>query len=258
VGKVAIIAHRGASAYARENTLAAFKLARKQRADFFELDVRRCKTGEVVVMHDSTVDRTSTGTGRVANMTAAQLHKLGVPTLREALKLAGPKFGCYVEIKGSNSPTLKPPARGKRSTQFDRELIPALSGNPTAKLTRAVVAEIRAARKGTQVVIQSFSAVACAVVAIEAPHLRVELLTPGRDQAEWYNAVRLARFFGLAGVNTSLKTVTRARVSSLRRASLSCAVYTVNEPADMRRLASWGVAGIITDKPDVCRAVLRG
>jgi glycerophosphoryl diester phosphodiesterase len=257
VGKVAIIAHRGASAYALENTLEAFKLARKQGADCFELDVRLCKTGEVVVMHDSTVERTTEGTGRIASMTAAQLRSLGVPTLREALKLAGPTFGCYVEIKGSHTPALRPPARGKRTSQFDRALGAALKGNETASLARAVLADVRTAGKGRQVVIQSFSAVACAIVAMEAPDMRVELLTPGQDQRQWNSAVRLAKFFGFAGVNTSLKTVTRARVSALRRTGLSCAVYTVNEPAEMKRLTGWGVAGIITDKPDVCRAVLR-
>lgn len=256
MGKVAIIAHRGASAYAPENTITAFKLAREQGADFFELDVRQCKTGEVFVMHDSTVDRTTHGTGRVADMTATQLPKLGVPTLREALTLASPKFGCYVEIKGSNSPALKPPARGKRTRHFDLELIAALKGNSTAKLTRAVLADIRAARKGKHVVIQSFSAIACAVVAIEAPTLRVELL--GSKSAEWKRYVQLARLFGFAGVNTNLATLTRSRLRQLQAARLSCAVYTVNDPADMRKLIDWRVDGIITDRPDVCRAVLRG
>jgi glycerophosphoryl diester phosphodiesterase len=249
VGKVAIIAHRGASAYAPENTLAAFKLARKLGADWFELDCRFCKSGEVVVMHDSTVDRTTTGAGRIADLTLARLRKLGVPTLREALKLAGPGFGCYVEIKGSSRPMLEPPARGKRNRHFDNALLDSLKGHAMIALTHAVIAEIRRARRQKHVVIQSFSEVACAVAAIEAPGLPVELL--GSRPSDWSHYVRLAQFLGLAGVNTSLSTLTKPRLRKLKAAGLACAVYTVNRPADMRRLAGWGVDGIITDVPDM-------
>jgi glycerophosphoryl diester phosphodiesterase len=254
VGKVAIIAHRGASAYAPENTSAAFRLARKQAADWYELDCRFCKSGEVVIMHDSTLDRTTASAGRVADTTLSRLAKLGVPTLHQALRLAGPGFGCYIEIKGGNTPALDPPRRGTRTSDFDRALLRELKGNQTAELARAVIRVIRSARKSRQVVIQSFSTVACAVVAIEAPDLRVELL--GSKPAEWTRYVRSAQFFGFAGVNTSLATLTPSRLKQLKAAGLSCAVYTVNRREDMRRLADWGVDGVITDRPDVCRKVL--
>jgi glycerophosphoryl diester phosphodiesterase len=177
-----------------------------------------------------------------------------VPTLRDALKLAGRGFGCYVEIKASNTPALKPPASAKRTRGFDRALLASLRDHEAAQLARAVIAEIRAARKSRSVVIQSFSAIVCAVVTIEAPELRVELL--GSKAAEWNNYVRLASFLGLNGVNTSLETLTRSRLNQLRKAGLACAVYTVNEPTDMRRLIDWRVDGIITDRPDVARAEL--
>jgi glycerophosphoryl diester phosphodiesterase len=254
VGKVAVIAHRGASAYAPENTLAAFKLAREQGADWFDLDCRFCASGEVVVMHDSTVDRTTDGTGRVDSRTLARLRRLDtgrgerVPTLSEALKLARPGFGCFVEIKASNRPMLSTPTRGRRTARFDSELMSRLEQHAATALARAVIAEIRAARKQKHVVIQSFSEVVCAVVAVEAPELRVELL--GSRPSDWGHYVRLAKFLGLAGVNTSLSTLTRPRLAKLKAAGLSCSVYTVNRQADMKRLTDWGVDGVITDTPD--------
>ena len=72
----AIIAHRGASAYAPENTLAAFELALRQEADGVELDAKLTADGHVIVFHDQTVERTTEGQGRVLDLTLAQLRKL--------------------------------------------------------------------------------------------------------------------------------------------------------------------------------------
>ena len=93
-----IFAHRGASAYAPENTMEAFHLAAKQGADGIELDVHVTKDGEVVVTHDEKIDRVSNGSGFVKDMTLRELKRLsfhnhmesyvgaGIPTLREVLE----------------------------------------------------------------------------------------------------------------------------------------------------------------------------
>ena len=73
---VKVFAHRGASAYAPENTLAAFRLAEEQGADGIELDVQLTKDGQVVVIHDENIDRTGTGTGAVRDYTLEELRKL--------------------------------------------------------------------------------------------------------------------------------------------------------------------------------------
>ena len=92
-------AHRGASAYAPENTIPAFRLAMEQGADGIELDVQLSKDGKLVVIHDEWVDRTSNGKGRVVDMTCQELKKLDfscgmadypfarIPTLREVYGL---------------------------------------------------------------------------------------------------------------------------------------------------------------------------
>jgi glycerophosphoryl diester phosphodiesterase len=267
---VEVIAHRGASAYAPENTLEAFKLARKQGADYFELDVRLCKTGRAVVMHDDTVDRTTDGFGKVSKLTLTQLRKLDVggwkgakptgqpvPTLREALESCGKDFGCYIEIKGGPEPKLHAPTQGQRNKRFDAEFLASVDNHATVKLVRAVIADVRSAREQKHVVIQSFSAIACCATKIIAPRLRVELLVSKLQAGTMIRSLRLSRFFGFAGINTNFKNLTREHLTELKAAGLSCAAYTVNEPDDMRRLIDWGVDGIITDRPDVCRAILR-
>jgi glycerophosphoryl diester phosphodiesterase len=71
-----VIGHRGASAHAPENTMRAFQLAMAQHADGIEIDVKRCASGEVVVMHDATVDRTTNATGDVSKLTLAELRAI--------------------------------------------------------------------------------------------------------------------------------------------------------------------------------------
>jgi len=111
-----IYAHRGASAYAPENTLEAYRMAVEMGAEGIELDVHLSRDGEIVVIHDSTVDRTTNGSGSVPNFTLQELKELDasngiedyrgvkIPTLREVYELLQP-FGTLVnvEIKSDES-----------------------------------------------------------------------------------------------------------------------------------------------------------
>ncbi len=116
LGEVNVIAHRGASAYAPENTLAAFSLAADMGAHWFELDCTLTKDGEVIVIHDDTIDRTTGVEGVVAEMTLAELKRYDagswfdakfagerLPMLGEALDLGKDRrIGVYIEIKDSD------------------------------------------------------------------------------------------------------------------------------------------------------------
>lgn len=108
-----LMAHRGASGLAPENTLAAFRLALDYQPEWFELDVHATADGEIVVMHDATVDRTTNGTGAIADLTLAEIRGLDagswkgaefagepVPLLAEVVALAGDRVRLNVEIKG--------------------------------------------------------------------------------------------------------------------------------------------------------------
>lgn len=108
-----LMAHRGASGLAPENTLAAFRLALEYQPEWFELDVHATADGEIVVMHDATVDRTTDGTGAIADLKLAGIRRLDaggwkgeefarepVPLLAEVVDLAGGRVRLNVEIKG--------------------------------------------------------------------------------------------------------------------------------------------------------------
>lgn len=97
-------AHRGAMGYAPENTIAAFQTAVEQGTWRIECDVRRTADGALVMLHDETVDRTTDGSGRVADLTFAELRQLSsqgepVPTLSETLEFARDRVRLLVEIK---------------------------------------------------------------------------------------------------------------------------------------------------------------
>ncbi|MEH7428122.1 glycerophosphodiester phosphodiesterase family protein, partial [Priestia megaterium] len=110
--KVDNIAHRGASAYAPENTIAAFDKAVEMKADYIEIDVQRSKDGKLVVIHDTTVDRTTDGSGKVGNLTFNELRNLDagswkgeqfagaqIPTFDEILDRYHGKIGILIELK---------------------------------------------------------------------------------------------------------------------------------------------------------------
>ena len=118
LSKPAIFAHRGSSAHAPENTLAAFELAIRHGADAIELDAKLSADGHVVVIHDQTVDRTTDGTGKVRELTLAQLSELDagsyfdiafrrepIPTLEQVFQAVGYGILINVELTNYASPT---------------------------------------------------------------------------------------------------------------------------------------------------------
>jgi len=276
---VSIIAHRGASAYAPENTLAAFRLADELGADWFELDCRFSSDDEVVVMHDDSVERTTDGEGHVRALTLAELKALDagswkgpefagerIPTLAEALDCAKDAIGVYIEVKGSADHALRAriiEALGDGAgcgADTMRVIMDAIEADGTRNLllTRRVIELVRGRDMTEQVVIQSFSPIVCAVALAEAPEIRTELL--GADDPEkpevWKRYLWWAKVLGVPGCNVDGKSLNRERLAAFHETGRSVAVWTVDEPAAMKRYATWGVDGIITNRPDVCAGVL--
>lgn len=107
--RIPIIAHRGASGYEPENTLAAFRSAVEMHADAIELDVQVCKSGEVVVFHDKRLKRITGSKGKIKRKTLARLRKLDagngerIPVLKEVLDLCDAKININVELKSKRS-----------------------------------------------------------------------------------------------------------------------------------------------------------
>jgi glycerophosphoryl diester phosphodiesterase len=245
-----VIAHRGASAKAPENTLAAFRRARDMGADYFELDCMLSADGAIIVIHDDTVDRTTNGKGAVASMDLAALRQLDagswkdgryagerLPTLDEALAVAGGSTGVVIEIK----------------TGEDAAAASAL------ELTEKVVALVRERQAQQQVIVQSFSPACCATAKRLAPDLCVALLSGAKQEEEdaWKGACRWVEEFHLDGLNLSGEGFSPERLAAVHAAGRTMAIWTVNDPDAMRALAQSGVDGIITDRPDVCLEVMR-
>jgi len=274
-GGVDVIAHRGASAYAPENTLAAFALAAEMGADWFELDCTLTSDGEVVVIHDDTIDRTTGAEGRVADLTMAELKEYDVgswfdpkfaderfPTLGEALDLGSARgIGVYVEIKdideddaleaellalGADGDSLLP---GMRAAVM--EAIEA-SGSRNLELTFKSIELIRERKMEGRAVIQSFSPVVCAVALAKAPEIRCELLASSEkdDPLHWTTMLRWVELLQPAGFNVHRKDFSASLVADLHAKGRTVGVWTVNGRREMRELSEAGVDAIITNRPD--------
>lgn len=278
--RIEVIAHRGASAYAPENTLAAFELAFEKGADWFELDCTLSKDDAVIVIHDDDLERTTDLEGRVRDLTLAELKKADagswydakfagerLPTLGEALDLAKGRIGVYIEIKDSdNDAALKAEilAIGKGSGPLlgthENTVAEKIEGSGTRNfaLTKRVIQTVRERDMIDEVVIQSFSPIVCAIALIEAPEIRTELLASSSAQRpqQWLTYLEWARRLNVKGFNVAKNDLTPELVAEFHSLGARLATWTVNDEAEMTRVATLGVDAIITDRPDVCREVL--
>ncbi|HLO29131.1 MAG TPA: glycerophosphodiester phosphodiesterase family protein [Anaerolineales bacterium] len=238
-----IFAHRGASAHAPENTLAAFELALAQDADAIELDVKLSADGHVVVIHDSSVNRTTGSRGRVKDLSLQQLRALD----------AGSAFS--EKYKGEKIPTLEEvfEALGKR-TLLNMEL--SNYSTPRDQLVETVCMLVKKFGLQKHVMFSSFFASNLSKARAYLPGVPRGLLAFHGLLGAW------ARSFGFAfgkyqALHTNLKDVTPQQVQRVHRLSRRIHVWTVNAADDMRRLFRWGVDAILTDDPQLAVQVRR-
>ncbi len=229
-----IIAHRGASAAKRENTLAAFAEAAKLGADAVEFDVRRTVDGELVVHHDAVIP----DVGVIVELTAATIAARApwVPTMAAAIEASGDMW-MNIEIK--NSP-------------FDPDW------DPDDSIVEAVLAHLASSGGADRVLLTSFNPQTAAHAAGRLPGLQTGLLT---DLAvDPISSVAMAAAAGHAALNPHAATLEGGTAAAVveRAAAVHVGVvpWTVDDPAEIRRLAEVGVTGILTNVPDVALAVL--
>jgi glycerophosphoryl diester phosphodiesterase len=230
-----IFAHRGASAYAPENTIASFELALVQGADAIELDVKLSADGHVIVHHDPTVDRTTNGKGKVKDLSLAELKKL------DAGSFFSDKF------KGEKIPTLEEvfEAVGKR-TFINVELTNYKT--PRDHLVEAVCMVVKKHQMQKRVIFSSFFASNLSKARSYLPDVPRGLLALNGVLGAW------ARSFGFVfgkyqALHPYLTDMTQQEVARVHRLNRRIHVWTVNAEQDISRLFGWGVDGIFTDDP---------
>jgi len=217
-----IIAHRGASADAPENTLAAFRLAIDEGADGLECDLRMSADGVIVISHDDSLKRTHAQPVHIADATAAALAACDVPTLIETLATVRGKLSLInLELKEPIPPDALDAAIGRNIdgiilSSFDTEIIRA---------TRAAL-----------------------------PHLPFWLLTMHGTNV----AIAQARELGCVGIHVWHRTATPRFIAHARRAGFPIYVWTLDDPRRAGILAGRGVAGITTNAPGKIRALFAG
>jgi glycerophosphoryl diester phosphodiesterase len=223
-----VIAHRGASAYLAEHTFAAYALAIEQGADVLELDVRATADGHLVVLHDRTLLRTAGDPRPIDRISAAALAALDPavrpPTLCAVLdRYADAAPHWLVELKDAT---------------------PACAHAVAAALAERALAD--------RTVVQSFDASALMRLRSMAPALAV---APLYNRAPSARRLRRVGAFAVA-IGVRHTAVDRALLLLARACGLAVRAWTANGPAELERLVTIGVDGVITDAPDVAREVV--
>ena len=223
-----IIGHRGAAADAPENTLAAFTLALAQGADGVELDVQLCADGVPIIIHDTTVDRTCDGTGRVADLSLAELRLLTIdndhpiPTLDDLFATFGRRTLYNVELK----------ALGRGGDALAAAVARAISAHGVAE----------------QVLISSFSPFTLRAARRHLPPgVPLALLRERRATRAAHALLRAA------ADHPHHPLIDESLMAWARWRGLRVNAWTVDDPAEARRLLQLGVHGIITNRPGEIR-----
>jgi glycerophosphoryl diester phosphodiesterase len=237
-----VIAHRGASRIAPENTLAAFQAAAEMGADAIELDARLSADGAVVVHHDLTLDRTTNGSGSVSARSLADLKALDagakfnprfagerIPSLDEVFEALGRRVLINIELKNYES-------------VLDR-------------LAEAVVRIVRRHGLERRVLLSSFNPFALWTVRRLAPDVpRGLLVWPG--QKGWMQAT-LRRLTAIEAYHPQDSMTDRVTIADQHAQGRRVNVWTVNDVGRMRELLLLGCDGLITDVPDAARQAIR-
>lgn len=234
---VTVFAHRGARGHAPENTLLAFSLAFDLGSDAIEFDVQRSADGQLVVIHDETVARTTNGRGVVHEMSFDQLRSLTadvrwntrqiIPTLSEAVAL--------VEARGA-AMNLEVKAESRENALATAEIIASFLANLQEPLRERLL-------------ISSFELDAVAWLKRQLPWLRVGALFSG---SQWRKEDMIARALDLSAeaLHPNIRLITPDLVEHAHAAGLRVNVWTANRRQTIRRLLALGVDGIFSDLPE--------
>lgn len=233
------IGHRGAAGHAPENTLSSFQKALELGADTLELDVHLSKDGELIVMHDPRVDRTTNGNGYIKDLTVEELKKLDtgklfeayqgerIPLLQEVFDLLKGKASFVIEIK--NGPIFYPGIEGK--------LVQLIEKNDLVD----------------DVIVIAFYHPSLKRVKEFNPKIKTGILFVGAFIDPW----AVAEQVGADTLHPMYEYVTEEMVVEAHKRGYAVYPWTINEPAQQEQWHKYGVDGIISDYPDSLSGVLR-
>lgn len=240
---ILVVAHRGFSGAAPENTLIAFRKGIEVGSDMIELDVHLTRDGEIAVIHDETLERTTNGKGRIVDHTLQELKKLDagssfgpqfagekIPTLKEVLDLAKGRVPVNIEIKN--------PTHGKYTI---------------AELTERVLREVNQAGMMDRVIFSSFNPAALEWIGRKEPRAGGAFLF----HRPWNFLRDIPGSQEYAVLNLRNIHLTREKVAEIKKAGKIINVYTVNTDEEMKQFVDWGVDGIITNHPDRLLKILQ-
>ena len=227
-----IIGHRGACGYEHENTLSSFKKALELGVDAIELDVYHLESGELVIMHDSKVNRTTNGTGFVEDFTFTELRKLDagngqqVPTLHEVLDLVDARVQVNIELKGFG----------------------------TAKPVAACISErIQNGWTVDHFSVSSFNHVELSTFNKLMPTVKIGALIDGIP----LDYAAFASELNAYSVNPSAEFLSKDFVADAKARGLEVHVYTVNDEDLVRKMLELDVDAIFTNYPDRSRSIVQ-
>lgn len=224
------IAHRGASGYAPENTLAAFDKALELGADMIECDIRSCQNGELVIMHDQTVDRTTNGKGKISRLALEKIKQLVagqnelVPTLSEVLGRYRHKSKIMIDLK---------------SIASARRLVKLINRYKCTK----------------NIIITATQPHLLAAIKVMKPEVKIALAFNIYSYFKYLlvknTFILSAKLIGATTVNIYYKFVDKKLVERAHRARLKINVFAPKTAKEINQLKTLGVDGIITNYPDL-------
>ncbi|PGD35726.1 glycerophosphodiester phosphodiesterase [Bacillus wiedmannii] len=245
------IAHRGASAYAPEHTIAAYKLGQQLRGDYIEIDLQMTKDGHLVAMHDETVNRTTNGTGLVKEHTLEEIKQLNagsffnekhpslakkefedakVPTLEEIIETFGHNANYYIETK---------------------------SPDEYHGMEEKLLEIIKHYEISDKIIIQSFSEESLQKIHILDVNIPLVQLLPYK-KASHLTELEIKKYKTYCiGLGMNYKYIDSAYVKSIKKNGLEVHPFTVDNETDMKKLLLWGVDGMFTNYPDRLHSLLQ-
>jgi glycerophosphoryl diester phosphodiesterase len=220
------IGHRGAAGLEPENTLVGFRKAIALHVDRIELDVHLSSDGEIMVIHDETIDRTTDGKGCVNQFSLPELKrfkinkKYKIPTLKEVLNVVNQRCAVNIELKSHET--------------TDR----------VVDLIENYISEKK--WNYSQFIVSSFDWNALQQVVFLNPEIQIGVLT----ETDLDLALAFAKFIKAKSIHPYFNLLTAENTAKIQKEGFEVFPWTVNEPEDIKRIKNYNVNGIITDFPD--------